>query len=171
MTKLFIAFIALFVFTAILHADEKNANAQPTSQHRASPADSVFPAGQTESSFTRTVHGGVQHVIAKAASDTEVIKLIQAHLRNLAERFRQGDFSVTERMHGANMPGLAQLKQAQADDIKFEYRALDHGGQIHYSSEYPQYVSALHEWLDAQARDHGNANLPGHKQHHSSNSE
>ncbi|PPD29131.1 MAG: aspartate carbamoyltransferase [Methylomonas sp.] len=130
-----------------------------------------YPADQTEESFTRTVHGGVQHVVAKSANNSELVKSIQAHLLKITEQFRKGDFSITGRMHGAEMPGLMQLKRAKPYDIRFEYRALEKGGQIHYSSEYPQFVSALHEWFDAQASAHGNAVIPGHKQHHSSNSE
>ncbi|TPQ24789.1 aspartate carbamoyltransferase [Methylomonas koyamae] len=130
-----------------------------------------YPADQTEYAFTKTVHGGVQHVVTKSANDAKLVNLIQAHLRKTTEQFRKGDFSMTERMHGANMPGLSQLKTAKPDDIKIEYRALENGGQIHYSTEYPQYVSALHEWFDAQAREHDNSDLPGHQQHHLSPAE
>jgi len=45
---------------------------------------------------------------------------------------------------------------AEIDDIKYEYKALPNGAQIHYSTEYPQYVQALHEWFDAQVSEHGN---------------
>lgn len=121
--------------------------------------------------FSKTVHGGVQHVVAKSADDTQQIKLIQAHLLKIADEFRKGDFSVTERVHGANMPGLAQLKMAETDDIKFEYKALPNGAQIHYSTEYPQYVQALHEWFDAQKSEHGNDVIPEHMQHHATPAE
>jgi hypothetical protein len=97
--------------------------------------------------------------------------LIQAHLLKIADEFRKGDFSVTERVHGPDMPGLAQLKKAQPDDIKFEYEALPEGAQIHYSTEYPQYVQALHEWFDAQQREHGNVVIPEHIRHHSTPAE
>ena len=171
MNKILFVFIALFIFTAILHAEEKNAKTQTKVREETSVSSLPYPADQTQSAFTRTVHGGVQHVIAKSKDNFELIKLIQAHLLNITEQFRKGDFSFTEQMHGSDMPGLIQLKTAKPYDIKFEYRALENGGQIHFSSEYPQYVSALHEWLDAQALEHGNADIPGHKQHHSSNSE
>ena len=121
-----------------------------------------FALDQTLETFTKTVHGGVQHVVAKSADNTQQIKLIQAHLLKIANEFRKGDFSVTERVHGAEMPGLAQLKMAETDDIKFEYKALPNGAQIHYSTEYPQYVQALHEWFDAQKTEHGNDVIPEH---------
>lgn len=171
MNKILLAFIALFTFTASLHAEEKPANIPAKTSDK--PLASLLPyaADLTMSSFTKTVHGGMQHVVAKSANNTDLIKSIRGHLHKMSEQFRKGDFSMTERMHGANMPGLIQLKTAQPDDIKFEYQDLENGGQIHYSTEYPQFISALHEWLDAQAHEHGNADIPGHKQHHSSNSE
>lgn len=131
-----------------------------------------YSLNKTLQSFSKTVHGGVQHVVVKSVDDTAQIKLIQAHLLKLVERLRKGDFSDSETLHGVDMAGLAQLKRAKTDDIKFEYKALENGGQIHYSTEYPQFVGALHEWFDAQISEHGNLAPPkGHEQHHSSPAE
>jgi hypothetical protein len=130
-----------------------------------------YALDQTQLTFTTTVHGGVQHVVVKSADNTRQIKLIQENLLKMANDFRKGDFSVTERIHGADMPGLTQLKMAETDDIKFEYKALPNGAQIHYSTEYPQYVQALHEWFDAQMSEHGNEVVPEHIKHHSTPSE
>jgi hypothetical protein len=125
---------------------------------------------QALETFSKTVHGGVLHVVTKA-DNPEQVKLIQDHLKKMAEEFRKGDFSSTMRMHGTDMPGLQQLKSAAADDIRYEYKPLSNGAQIHFSTEYPQYVQALHEWLDAQAKDHGNPQVPEHTKHHSGMSE
>lgn len=171
MNKILLVFIAFFIFTAILHAEDKTTTPPAKTQEKSLPRLRPFDAAQTDISFTKTVHGGVQHVLAKSADQTSLIQAIQAHLQKMTEHFKKGDFSVTEQQHGADMPGLARLKTAKPDEIKFEYRALEKGGQIHYASEYPQYVSALHEWFDAQAREHSAAELPGHQQHHSPNSE
>ncbi|MDD5580551.1 MAG: aspartate carbamoyltransferase [Methylobacter sp.] len=130
-----------------------------------------YSLDKTRQMFTKTVHGGVQHVVAKSPDDTRQIKLIQANLRKRADEMRKGDFSDTERIHGADMPGLVQLKLAKIDDIKFEYEELPDGAQIHYSTEYPQFVQALHEWFDGQISDHGNELLPGHKLHHATPAE
>ncbi|MEC4748093.1 aspartate carbamoyltransferase [Methylomicrobium sp. Wu6] len=126
-----------------------------------------YAADKTLETFSKTVHGGVMHVIAKTADDSKQVQLIQNYLRQIADAFGKGDFSSSEKMHGANMPGLQQLKTAKTDDIRFEYKGLPNGAQIHFSTEYPQYVQALHEWLDAQIKDHGNAPTPGHMKHHS----
>lgn len=130
-----------------------------------------YALDQTLQTFSKTVHGGVQHVVAKSSDNTRQIKLIQAHLLKLANEFRNGDFSATERVHGAGMPGLTQLKMAKTDDIKFEYKSLENGAQIHYSTEYPQFVQALHLWFDAQLKDHGSDVIPEHSQHHSTPAE
>jgi hypothetical protein len=126
---------------------------------------------QTLESFSKTVHGGIQHVVVKSADNSVQIKVVQTHLRKMVERYRKGDFSFSEKLHGADMPGLAQLKAAKVDDIKYEYQQLTNGGQIHYSSEYPLLVAALHEWFDAQNKQHGNVEINGHKHHHADNNQ
>jgi hypothetical protein len=130
-----------------------------------------YAVDQTKQMFTKTVHGGVQHLIVNSADNTEQIKLVQAYLLKLSNDFSKGDFSVTEKIHGANMPGLARLKMAQPYDIKFKYEPLPNGAEIHYSTEYPQYAQALHEWFDAQMQEHDNTVIPEHSKHHATPAE
>ncbi len=152
------------ILTSLLLATTSTfALAQTTTQ--AQPA-APFSSELTLQTYTKTVHGGVQHVVVKSAANSSEIKLIRVHLQKLVDAFRKGDFSIPEKAHGANMPGLAELKMANPDDIRFEYRELPNGGQIHYSSEYPQYVQALHEWFDAQTAAHGAPSATEHSQHH-----
>ena len=163
--------VGLLLFSTTAFALEKTSPAPVDEVHQRMQQVVPFTLDQARQTFTKTVHGGVQHVVAKSAGDTRQIKLIQAHLLEISNQFRKGDFSVTERIHGANMPGLAQLKTAKTDDIKFDYKALDNGAQIHYSTEYPLFVQALHEWFDAQISEHGSDVLPEHSQHHSTPAE
>jgi hypothetical protein len=125
-----------------------------------------FRLDQTQQIFTKTAHGGVQHIQVKSASNSTEINHIRTHLQRLTKAYQNGDFSIPEKVHGANMPGLVQLKMANPNDIRFEYREIDKGGQIHYSSEYPQYVQAIHEWFDAQTAAHEGRTSPEHNQHH-----
>jgi len=154
-------FAGLLIFSASTLALEST---------RARPV-APYAQEQTVQTFSKTVHGGVQHVVVKAGGNAQVIKSVQAHLAKLAADFGKGDFSMPERMHGADMPGLAQLKKAKPDDIRFEYKPLENGAQIHYASEYPQYVQGLHEWFDAQTREHGGTVSSEHSQHHKSPAE
>jgi hypothetical protein len=159
-------FIGILLFSSTTPAAEK-AEPKPIDEVRHRTQQVVpFALDKTLQTFSKTVHGGVQHVVVKSTDDTKQIKLIQAHLQKTADEFRKGDFSVTERMHGADMPGLAQLKKAEIDDVRYEYKPLANGAQIHYSSEYPKLVQALHEWFDAQATEHGSDAIPDHGQHH-----
>lgn len=130
-----------------------------------------YDLNKTVQMFTKTVHGGVQHVVTKSADDTQQIKLIQAQLLKMTENFSKGDFSETEHIHGTNMAGLAQLKMAEPYDIKYEYKALPNGAQIHYSTEYPKFAQALHEWFDAQIKEHNAPATQEHSQHHSTPAE
>ena len=164
-------FIGLFLFSTTTPAVEKVSPKQVDEVQQRTQQVVPYALDQTQLTFTKTVHGGVQHVVVKSADNTEQIKLIQANLLKMASDFRKGDFSVTERIHGADMPGLARLKMAETDDIKYEYKALPNGAQIHYSTEYPQYVQALHEWFDAQMSEHGNEVVPEHIKHHSTPAE
>jgi len=160
-------FIGLLLFSTTTPAVEKVSPKQVDEVQQRTQQVVPYALDQTLQTFSKTVHGGVQHVVVKSADNTEQIKLIQANLLKMASDFRKGDFSVTERIHGADMPGLAQLKKAETDDIKYEYKELPNGAQIHYSTEYPQYVQALHEWFDAQMKEHGNDVVPEHLKHHS----
>ncbi len=164
-------FIGILLFSTTALALEKTAAVQNDDVHQRMQQLIPFSLDQTLETFTKTVHGGIQHVVAKSADNTKQIKLIRSHLLKIANEFRKGNFSITEQIHGTDMPGLAQLKTAETDDIKFEYKALPDGAQIHYSTEYPEFVQALHLWFDAQIIEHGNKEIPGHSQHHSTPAE
>lgn len=164
-------FVGLASLPVLSHAVESTTNKSPGSMQQRMQQMLPYSAEKTETTYSKTVHGGVQHVVVKSASDSTQVKAVQEHLRMMVEHYRKGDFSMPERVHGKDMPGLAQLKMAKADDIKFEYKDLENGGQIHFSSEYPQFVSALHEWFDAQISEHGNPAQSGHQQHHATPAE
>lgn len=163
--KHYLFLTGLLVFSATLAAETSSSERRSEVHQRTQQATS-YDLNKTLQTFTQTVHGGVQHVVAKSANDKEQIKLIRDTLSKMTNDFRKGDFSETERIHGTDMPGLAQLKRAQLDDIRFEYETLENGAQIHYSSEYPQYIEALREWIEAQAVDHNNDVINEHSQHH-----
>ena len=116
--------------------------------------------------FTKSDNGGSQRVIAKDPSDEVQIRLIRMHLREIQADFRRGDFSAPARIHGADMPGLSQLKAAKLGQISIAYRDVDGGGKLIFRSGDPGLVSALHVWFDAQLSDHGTDAMDGHMAHH-----
>ncbi len=125
-----------------------------------------FDLEKTRHVFSKTANGRIQQVIAKDKSDSGLIQLIRDHLSEISEEFRQGDFSNPAHIHGEDMPGLAELKTANPDQIKIEYMALPDGAQIKYATKSPQFIKAIHQWFDAQLSDHARHAVPGHPHQH-----
>jgi len=119
-----------------------------------------FDLEQTTHVFQKLDDGGLQKVVAKDPSNKKQIALIQSHLKEESEKFRKGDFSDPAKIHGEDMPGLAQLK-AGAAKIDVRYSVLPDGAQIRYQAKDPKLVTALHQWFSAQLSDHGD-----HATHH-----
>ena len=119
-----------------------------------------FDLEQTTHVFQKLDDGGLQKVVVKDPSNKKQVALIQSHLKEESEKFRKGDFSDPAKIHGEDMPGLAQLK-AGAAKIDVRYAALPDGAQIRYTAKDSKLVTALHRWFDAQLSDHGD-----HATHH-----
>ena len=113
-----------------------------------------FDLEQTMHVFQSLNDGGLQTVRAKDPANREQIALIQSHLKEEAEKFQRGDFSDPAKIHGEDMPGLAELK-AGAGQIEIQYMSLPDGAQIRYTAKNPTLVMAIHHWFMAQRADHG----------------
>lgn len=122
-----------------------------------------FDLEQTTHVFQKLEDGGLQKVVAKDPSNKKQIALIQSHLREESARFRKGDFSDPAKIHGENMPGLAELKSG-AGKFDVVYAPLPDGAQIRYTTKDPALLMAIHHWFDAQLSDHGrHASGPDHQ--------
>jgi hypothetical protein len=121
-----------------------------------------FDLEQTTHVFQKLDNGGLQKVVAKDPSNKKQIALIQSHLKEESGKFRKGDFSDPAKIHGQDMPGLAELK-AGAKQIDIRYTSLPDGAQVRYTTKDPKLVAALHRWFDAQLSDHGH-HASGHMQ-------
>lgn len=119
-----------------------------------------FDLEQTRHIFKGLADGGLQMVVAKNPANKEQIALIQSHLKEQATKFSRGDFSDPEAIHGAGMPGLADVK-AGVSRIRIRYHALPDGAQIIYTTEDPKLINAIHRWFAAQVSDHGHHASPG----------
>lgn len=113
-----------------------------------------FDLNQTTHVFQRTENGGVQTVTANDPANNQQIALVQQHLQEEATKLKQGDFADPASIHGATMPGLAELR-ASAGRIDVRYTALPNGGQITYTTADATLLVALHDWFAAQLTDHG----------------
>jgi hypothetical protein len=132
-----------------------DANLQQRQAEVAEAGTSVMPfdLDATTHVFEKRPDGGLQTVVADT-DDAEQVTLIRKHLSEEAERFARGDFQDPAMIHGADMAGLHALVMGH-DGVEVTYGEVERGAEIRYSSEDPALVEAIHEWFDAQLRDHG----------------
>lgn len=113
-----------------------------------------FDLDATTHRFFPTADGGLQTVVADDSGDSEQVRFVQSHLQEEAAAFARGDFGDPTQIHGDAMPGLATL-EASPGAVEVQYRTLDDGAELRYSSADPIVVAALHDWFAAQTSDHG----------------
>jgi hypothetical protein len=112
-----------------------------------------FDLDATTHIFEKLEDGGLQTVVADA-DDPDQVALVRSHLSAEAARFARGDFSDPAAIHGAAMPGLQALAAGHAR-LSIVYRDVERGAEIRYRADDPALVQAIHQWFDAQQRDHG----------------
>jgi len=127
-----------------------------------------FSLSATTHIFSKTAAGGTQQVVAKKASDTAQVQLIRQHLQEIRMQFLNGDFSGPGHIHGEDMPGLTELRDAKPGQLDISYKEIEGGAQLTYKTANSVLVSALHKWFDAQLSDHGKDAKAGHAGHISS---
>lgn len=124
-----------------------------------------FSLAATTHIFTKTAQGGGQQVVVKRANDAEQVRLTRLHLKEIRDQFLKGDYSGPTRIHGQNMPGLAELKAAAPGQVAIAYKDIKGGAELSYTTANAALVSALHRWFDAQLSDHGKDAMAGHAGH------
>jgi hypothetical protein len=124
-----------------------------------------FSLTATQHIFTKTAQGGIQRVVGRRKGDTDQMRLVRQHLREIEAQFRRGDFSAPARIHGGDMPGLAQLQAAQPGAIAISYKDVPGGAELAYRTADAALVAAIHSWFDAQVADHGPDAAAGHSHH------
>lgn len=120
-----------------------------------------FDLARTTHFFDDKPSGGIETITANDAGDTRQTALIRAHLATEAKRFGRGDFSDPARIHGQDMPGLAELARA-GDKLQVAYARVPRGASLSFVSRDPGVVAAVHAWFAAQRRDHAAHAHPRH---------
>lgn len=113
-----------------------------------------FDISHTEHVFKMTEWGGVQRVVARDPEAREQIARIRQHLRHETQRFQQGDYGDPARLHGTDMPGLAELTSA-GGKVQVSYAEVPGGAEIHFQTADLQLLTAVHRWFGAQLSEHG----------------
>jgi hypothetical protein len=113
-----------------------------------------FDLDATTHRFTKTNDGGVQAVTADDPSDEAQVRLIRAHLLEERDDFARGDFDDPARIHGMDMPGVAELSTGY-QRISLSYSEVPAGAELRYTTDDTELVDAIHAWFDRQVMDHG----------------
>ncbi|WP_248807386.1 aspartate carbamoyltransferase [Pseudomonas sp. MWU13-2100] len=124
-----------------------------------------FSLAATTHIFTKSAEGGTQQVVAKDSANIEQVRLVREHLQEIRKQFLKGDFSGPSRIHGDDMPGLADLKATTPGQITIDYKEIEGGAELIYKTSNSLLVTALHQWFDAQLSDHGKDAMEGHTNH------
>ena len=113
-----------------------------------------FDLDETTHRFAKTPDGGVQTVTADDPTDQTQIGLIREHLLEERDNFSRGDFDDPARIHGMDMPGVAELS-AGYQRITVRYSEVPAGAELAYTTREADLVEAIHDWFDRQVMDHG----------------
>ncbi len=103
--------------------------------------------------FTPSPTGGAVEIMVHDMNARQ-IALVRSHLRMEAARFAVGNYSDPAYIHGQDMPGLAIL-ETHANQIAVNYADTQMGAKITFMTSGRAELQALHQWLAAQAADHG----------------
>lgn len=112
-----------------------------------------FDLDATTHTFTKTDLGGQQLVTANDPNDQTEIDLIRQHLQTERTSFANGDFSDPARIHGMDMPGVAELSAGHTR-ITVTYAERSDGAELTYATDDPALIDAIHAWFDRQLMDH-----------------
>jgi hypothetical protein len=115
-----------------------------------------FDMSKTFHVFVMNEQGGIQKVVVRENAGPEQIDLIRQHLKHEAEAFAKGDFADPGHLHGASMPGLAEIKvSAAAGKMQITYSPMPSGAQITFQAADLHTITAIHRWFGAQLSEHG----------------
>jgi hypothetical protein len=107
----------------------------------------------TSSHVFEALPDGGRIVLQRQTDDSAGTATIRAHMSTIAEQFRRGDFAVPGFVHAQGVPGTEVMTSHRA---RISYRAdtLLRGGQVRITTTDPAALTAIHEFLAFQRREH-----------------
>ena len=118
-----------------------------------------FDQSKTTHHFTLTPNGGVISVSANDASDTESRDQIRVHLAHIARAFGDGSFDIPMFVHDETPPGVPVMI-SKKDRIQYRFEPQDLGGRVVITTSDSEALSAVHDFLRFQIREHQTGDDP-----------
>ena len=97
---------------------------------------------------------GGRIVLQTKEADSSGEAVIRAHMRTIAQSFAAGDFTLPGVVHAMkDVPGTQEMRELR-NEITYTAEDLPRGGQVVISTTNPKAVTAIHEFLTFQRKDH-----------------
>jgi len=113
----------------------------------------AFEHSKTTHHFILSRDGGAIEVNANAAKDTASRDDIRSHLSHIAMMFAEGNFKAPMLIHDQEPPGVPVM-QLLKNEIKYNFEKTEGGARVRISTENPEALLAIHEFLRFQIREH-----------------
>lgn len=86
-------------------------------------------------------------------ADRAGVATIRAHMRDIADRFSRGDFTIPGFVHAQEVPGT-RVMAGRKERITYQANDLPGGAEVRIRSSDSAAVVAVHEFLAFQRTDH-----------------
>jgi hypothetical protein len=117
-----------------------------------------FDQDRTVHHFRLAPDGGSIEVDVRNTTDAANLAAIRTHLKIIASQFASGNFSKPLMTHAENPPGTARMAQLRST-IDYQYEETSRGGRVRIRSANTEAISAVHEVLRYQIREHHTRDL------------
>jgi len=112
-----------------------------------------FSHDKTQHHFRLFSDGGSIDVVVKSKADSEQVIAIRSHLKMIAGMFSQGDFHLPMFIHDRVVPGQKTM-ESKRKFITYSFAILSDGGRVRIQTRNPRALTAIHEFLKFQVKDH-----------------
>jgi hypothetical protein len=112
-----------------------------------------FSHESTRHHFRLTREGGVIEVVTVDESDTVGRDRIRSHLREVADAFGKGDFSMPRAIHDRVLPGVSVMAESK-EALRYTFEEIERGGRVLIITRDTRALAAVHEFLRSQIADH-----------------
>lgn len=148
-----VTFLALTSNVSAQQAEQHDHGAHHAAVNKRGDKVMGFSHEKTTHHFLLKKDGGTIEVAANDAQDTASRDLIRQHLQHIAKKFAAGDFEAPMLIHAQTPPGVPVLQKLKTE-IKYQFEKSATGGRVRLSTDNAQALTAIHEFLRFQIKDH-----------------
>ena len=91
--------------------------------------------------------------LQRDSADRAGVATIRAHMRDIADRFSRGDFSIPGFVHAQEVPGTRVMADRKGQ-ITYQAHDLPGGAEVRIRSTDAAAIAGIHEFLAFQRTDH-----------------